>query len=146
MQPAICLRAQDAISDSVAKATEEDPAQPAHPYIPRSIPRDIAMLEFENEEHADRYAGKCMGSTGHSSGTPRPERLGRCGLEIPAVLGVGQENWSDWDHVLPIRGAPRTAVCFSFRRGASVWAEFEGGDASTDLVGHMARDDNRENL
>ncbi len=58
-----------------------------------------------------------------------PERLGRCRLEIPAVLGVGPENWSDWAY-----------PCFSFGgindcgtflvppEGASVWAEFEGGD------------------
>ena len=25
-----------------------------------------------------------------------PERLGRCRLEIPAVLGTGQANWSEW--------------------------------------------------
>jgi hypothetical protein len=88
------------------------------------------MLEFENEEHADRYAGKWYGKyRAFVRDHHDPERLGRCRLEIPAVLGVGQENWSDWaSPCFPYGGTENCGMFLVPEEGASVWAEFEGGD------------------
>jgi hypothetical protein len=59
-----------------------------------------------------------------------PERLGRCRLEIPAVLGVGEANWSDWaSPCFPYGGTDNCGMFLVPDEGASVWAEFEGGDA-----------------
>jgi hypothetical protein len=58
-----------------------------------------------------------------------PERLGRCRLEIPAVLGTGKENWSDWaSPCFPYGGNDDIGMFLVPEEGASVWAEFEGGD------------------
>jgi len=58
-----------------------------------------------------------------------PERLGRCRLEIPAVLGVGKDNWSDWaSPCFPYGGIDNCGMFLVPEEGASVWAEFEGGD------------------
>ena len=88
------------------------------------------MLEFENEEHAERYAGKWYGKyRAFVRDNHDPERLGRCRLEIPAVLGVGQENWSDWaSPCFPYGGTENCGMFLVPEEGASVWAEFEGGD------------------
>jgi len=58
-----------------------------------------------------------------------PERLGRCRLEIPAVLGAGEENWSDWaSPCFPYGGNEDVGMFLVPEEGAAVWAEFEGGD------------------
>jgi len=58
-----------------------------------------------------------------------PERLGRCRLEIPAVLGIGKDNWSDWaSPCLPYGGIDDCGMFLVPEEGASVWAEFEGGN------------------
>lgn len=57
-----------------------------------------------------------------------PERLGRVRMEIPAVLGTGEANWSDWAWpCLPYGGNDDTGMFLIPDEGASVWAEFEGG-------------------
>lgn len=57
-----------------------------------------------------------------------PERLGRVRLEIPAVLGTGRENWSDWaSPCFPFGGHDDMGMFLVPDEGASVWAEFEGG-------------------
>ncbi len=88
------------------------------------------MLEFENEEHADRYAGKWYGKyRAFVRDHHDPERLGRCRLEIPAILGVGEDNWSDWAApCFPYGGIDDCGMFLVPEEGASVWAEFEGGD------------------
>ncbi|MHB1000744.1 MAG: phage baseplate assembly protein V [Armatimonadota bacterium] len=88
------------------------------------------MLEFENEEHADRYAGKWYGKyRAFVRDNHDPERLGRCRLEIPSVLGVGKDNWSDWAApCFPYGGTDNVGMFLVPEEGASVWAEFEGGE------------------
>ena len=59
-----------------------------------------------------------------------PERLGRARLEIPAVLGIGQPNWSEWAApCFPYGGNEDSGMFYVPEVGASVWAEFEGGQA-----------------
>lgn len=59
-----------------------------------------------------------------------PERLGRVRLEIPAVLGTGPDNWSEWaSPCFPFGGNDDSGMFMVPDVGASVWAEFEGGDA-----------------
>lgn len=88
------------------------------------------MLEFENEEHAERYAGKWYGKyRAFVRDNHDPERLGRCRLEIPALLGTGRDNWSDWAWpCFPYGGTDDCGMFLVPEEGASVWAEFEGGD------------------
>jgi uncharacterized protein involved in type VI secretion and phage assembly len=63
-----------------------------------------------------------------------PERLGRLRLEIPAVLGVGSEHWSEWaSPCLPYGGNPDCGLYLIPEVGASVWAEFEGGDVQAPI-------------
>jgi len=58
-----------------------------------------------------------------------PERLGRVRMEVPAVLGVGEECWSDWGWpCFPYGGNEDSGMFLVPEEGASVWAEFEGGD------------------
>ena len=58
-----------------------------------------------------------------------PDRLGRLRLEIPAVLGVGRDHWSQWaSPCFPYGGNPDCGFYLIPEVGASVWAEFEGGD------------------
>lgn len=88
------------------------------------------MLEFENEEHVDRYAGKWYGKyRAFVRDNHDPERLGRCRLEIPSVLGTGKDNWSDWAApCFPYGGTDNCGMFLIPEEGASVWAEFEGGE------------------
>jgi hypothetical protein len=59
-----------------------------------------------------------------------PEGRGRVRMEIPAVLGAGPDRWSDWAWpCLPAGGSPDQGVFFVPQEGATVWAEFEGGDS-----------------
>jgi uncharacterized protein involved in type VI secretion and phage assembly len=59
-----------------------------------------------------------------------PARLGRLRLEIPAVLGTGPANWSAWAApCFPYGGNPDCGLYLLPEVGASVWAEFEMGDA-----------------
>jgi hypothetical protein len=49
-------------------------------------------------------------------------------LEIPAVLGMGTDNWSEWaSPCFPYGGNDDVGMFFVPEEGASVWAEFEGG-------------------
>ena len=58
-----------------------------------------------------------------------PERLGRCRLEVPAVLGSGPDHWSDWAApCFPYGGNDDLGMFMVPPEGASIWAEFEGGD------------------
>jgi uncharacterized protein involved in type VI secretion and phage assembly len=66
--------------------------------------------------------------------THDPERLGRLRLEIPAVLGTGPEHWSAWaSPCLPYGGNPDCGLYLIPDVGASVWAEFEGGDVQAPI-------------
>lgn len=58
-----------------------------------------------------------------------PERLGRVRMEVPAVLGIGEESWSDWAWpCFPYGGHDDLGMFLVPEEGASVWAEFEGGN------------------
>lgn len=88
------------------------------------------MLEFQDPQHEERYKDKWYGKyRGFVRDNHDPERLGRCRIEVPAVLGVGKENWSDWAWpCLPFGGTDDVGMFLIPEEGASVWAEFEGGD------------------
>lgn len=59
-----------------------------------------------------------------------PERLGRVRLEIPSILGMGRDHWSDWaSPCFPYGGSDDAGMFFVPQEGASVWVEFENGDA-----------------
>lgn len=59
-----------------------------------------------------------------------PERMGRLRLEISTVLGSGRENWSEWAApCLPYGGIDDCGMFLIPEEGATVWAEFEGGQA-----------------
>ena len=78
------------------------------------------------EQGAGRFFGKYRAFVRDNHD---PERLGRCRLEVPAVLGVGPENWSDWAYpCFPFGGIDNCGTFLVPPEGASVWAEFEGGD------------------
>jgi len=63
-----------------------------------------------------------------------PERLGRLRLEIPAVLGTGTDAWSEWaSPCFPYGGNPDCGLYLIPEMGASVWAEFEGGDVQAPI-------------
>ncbi|MHB9129734.1 MAG: phage baseplate assembly protein V [Armatimonadota bacterium] len=63
-----------------------------------------------------------------------PERLGRLRLEIPAVLGTGTDAWSAWaSPCFPYGGNPDCGLYLLPEIGASVWAEFEGGDVQAPI-------------
>jgi hypothetical protein len=87
-------------------------------------------LPWEDEEHEERYRGRFFGKyRAFVRDNHDPERLGRCRLEVPAVLGVGPENWSDWaSPCFPFGGVDNCGTFLVPPEGASVWAEFEGGD------------------
>lgn len=58
-----------------------------------------------------------------------PEHRGRLRLEVPAVLGTGRAHWSGWAlPCFPYGGNPDRGLYLLPEDGASVWAEFEGGD------------------
>ncbi|MGB9620366.1 MAG: phage baseplate assembly protein V, partial [Armatimonadota bacterium] len=88
------------------------------------------MLEFQDEQHEERYKDKWYGKyRAFVRDNHDPERFGRLKLEIPAVLGVGEENWSDWAWpCFPYGGNDDIGMFLVPEEGASVWAEFEGGD------------------
>lgn len=66
--------------------------------------------------------------------TRDPERLGRLRLEIPAVLGTGTDAWSEWaSPCFPYGGNPDCGWYLLPEVGASVWAEFEGGDVQAPI-------------
>ncbi len=87
-------------------------------------------LPFQDEEHEERFNSRFYGKyRAFVRDNNDPERLGRCRLEVPAVLGVGNENWSDWAWpCFPYGGNDDVGMFLVPEEGASVWAEFEGGD------------------
>ncbi len=88
------------------------------------------MLEFQDQQHEERYKDKWYGKyRAFVRDNNDPERLGRCRLEVPAVLGVGKDNWSDWAWPCFLYGGNDDTGMFLIpEEAASVWAEFEGGD------------------
>ena len=88
------------------------------------------QLPFEDRQTAERYKDRYYGKyRGFVRDNNDPERRGRVRMEVPAVLGQGKDNWSDWgDACLPFGGA-EDAGCFVIpMEGTPVWVEFEGGD------------------
>ena len=88
------------------------------------------MIYFQDQQHEERYKDIWYGKyRAFVRDNNDPERLGRCRLEVPAVLGVGKENWSDWAWpCFPYGGNDDTGMFLIPEEAASVWAEFEGGD------------------
>ena len=77
-------------------------------------------------EHAGKFYGKYRGFVRDNND---PERLGRLRLEVPAVLGQGKANWSEWAWPCwPVGGNPDTGQHLIPDEGSSVWSEFEAGD------------------
>ncbi len=87
------------------------------------------LIETQDREHEARYKHRWYGKyRAFVRDNNDPERLGRCRLEVPAVLGQGRENWSDWaSPCFPYGGNEDTGMFLIPEEGASVWAEFEGG-------------------
>lgn len=78
------------------------------------------------ERYRDRYFGKYRAFVRDNND---PERIGRVRLEIPTILGSGKDNWSDWaSPCLPFGGNDDFGMFLIPDEGASVWAEFEGGN------------------
>lgn len=102
------------------------------------------MLDTQDRQHEERYKNRWYGKyRAFVRDNHDPERLGRCRLEVPAVLGVGKENWSEWAApCFPYGGNDDIGMFLVPEEGASVWAEFEGGqpqypnlpEASLDIV------------
>ena len=88
------------------------------------------MIETQDRQHEERYKNRWYGKyRAFVRDNNDPERLGRCRLEIPVVLGTGKENWSDWAWpCFPYGGNEDVGVFLIPEEGASVWAEFEGGN------------------
>jgi len=88
------------------------------------------ILEHQERNHEERYRHRWYGKyRAFVRDNHDPERLGRCRLEIPAVLGTGASSWSDWAAPsFPYGGNEDEGVFLVPHEGASVWAEFEGGD------------------
>jgi len=88
------------------------------------------VLETQVRRTEDRYQNRWYGKfRAFIRDNNDPERLGRCRLEIPAVLGTGEENWSDWAYpCFPYGGNEDVGIFLVPEEGASVWAEFEGGN------------------
>lgn len=88
------------------------------------------MIETQDRQHEERYKNRWYGKyRAFIRDNNDPERLGRCRLEIPAVLGKGRDNWSDWAWpCFPYGGNEDIGVFLVPEEGASVWAEFEGGN------------------
>jgi len=88
------------------------------------------MIETQDRQHEERYKNRWYGKyRAFVRDNNDPERLGRCRLEIPAVLGTGRENWSEWAWpCFPYGGNEDVGVFLVPEEGASVWAEFEGGN------------------
>ena len=87
------------------------------------------MIEIQDREHEARYKHRWYGKyRAFVRDNNDPERLGRCRLEVPAVLGQGRQSWSDWAWpCFPYGGNEDTGMFLIPEEGASVWAEFEGG-------------------
>lgn len=87
------------------------------------------MIETADRQHEERYKNRWYGKyRAFVRDHHDPERLGRLRLEVPAVLGTGKENWSDWAWpCFPYGGNDDTGMFLVPEEGASVWAEFEGG-------------------
>ena len=88
------------------------------------------MIDVYDKDQQERYRHRWFGKyRAFVRDNNDPERLGRCRLEIPAVLGTGRENWSDWaSPCFPYGGNEDIGMFLVPEEGASVWAEFEGGD------------------
>ena len=88
------------------------------------------MVDILTRPDDDRYQGRWYGKyRAFVRDHHDPERLGRCRLEIPAVLGTGADHWSSWAWpCFPYGGNADTGMFLVPEEGASVWAEFEGGD------------------
>ena len=55
------------------------------------------MLDVQDRQHEERYKNRWYGKyRAFVRDNHDPERLGRLRLEIPAVLGTGKENRSEW--------------------------------------------------
>lgn len=87
------------------------------------------MLETQDRQHEERYKNRWYGKyRAFVRDNNDPERLGRCRLEIPAVLGTGESNWSEWAWpCFPYGGNDDTGSFLVPDLDATVWAEFEGG-------------------
>jgi len=87
------------------------------------------MIETADRQHEERYKNRWYGKyRAFVRDHHDPERLGRLRLEVPAVLGTGKENWSDWAWPCFLYGGnDDTGMFLVPEEGASVWAEFEGG-------------------
>ncbi len=87
------------------------------------------MLDVQDRQHEERYKNRWYGKyRAFVRDHHDPERLGRLRLEVPAVLGTGPENWSDWAWpCFPYGGNDDVGMFLVPEEGASVWAEFEGG-------------------
>ena len=87
------------------------------------------MLDIQDRQHEERYKNRWYGKyRAFVRDNHDPERLGRLRLEIPAVLGTGKENWSEWAApCFPYGGNDDMGMFLVPEEGASVWAEFEGG-------------------
>ncbi|CAM2066705.1 Phage-base-V domain-containing protein [Sulfidibacter corallicola] len=87
------------------------------------------MIATEDKQHVERYRDRWFGKyRAIARDNNDPERLGRLRLEIPAVLGTGRENWSDWaSPCFAYGGLDDVGTFLVPEEGASVWAEFEGG-------------------
>ena len=87
------------------------------------------MLDVQDRQHEERYKNRWYGKyRAFVRDHHDPERLGRLRLEVPAVLGTGKENWSEWaSPCFPYGGNDDIGMFLVPEEGAAVWAEFEGG-------------------
>ena len=85
---------------------------------------------MHDSEHHHRYKDRWYGKyRAFCRDNNDPERLGRIRMEVPAVLGTGHENWSDWAApCFPYGGTPDSGMFLVPEEEATVWAEFEGGN------------------
>ena len=88
------------------------------------------MLDFINHDEEPGSRGRWYGKyRAFVRDNNDPERLGRLRLEIPAVLGIGTDAWSEWaSPCFPYGGNPDCGFYLIPEIGASIWAEFEAGD------------------
>lgn len=87
------------------------------------------MIETADKQHEERYKNRWYGKyRAFVRDNNDPQRLGRVRMEIPAVLGTGRKNWSEWAYpCFPFGGNDGSGFFIVPDEGASVWAEFEGG-------------------
>ena len=85
-------------------------------------------MSFKDRQFKDRYEQRWYGKyRAFVRDNHDPERRGRIRMEIPSILGVG--NWSEWaTPCFPYGGNDDMGTFMVPDEGASVWAEFEGGD------------------